>query len=434
MGLYPQAYASAVGESVPAAPQPDKKEALPEPAQVEHWDTEFKTYFRGGMAEGMSPNRQLKLPGAKSKYRLGNEFDQYGELLLRQDLAHLSDGSIVSMGTGAKVDYPYDTTHYDRKNDENPQLAEAYLLWRNIPWLGGGTLTAGQRLYLKDSTIHINNFTYEDFSGIGVGVEDVKIGPVKATWILSRKDDPDQEDYITRNNLLIEGFEVNPDGFLEFGFTQISKDKDVPGSNSGWSSMLRHRQIFPDDAQNLFVIQYGEGPGTNLGLTGNPLLNRDNKSWRLLDSYEWQNGRFGGQVLGLWQRDRFSEGNGQDWWSIGGRATYGITDYLKLALEVGHDQVKPTDGDSRSMTKLTIAPILSPAGSGFWQRPEIRLFYTYGFWNEAAQQAAGRLNPGAALSDTGAFGTSRHGGTFGIQVEYWNDYTPVKTALKNMGW
>ena len=83
--------------------------------------------------------------------------------------------------------------------------------------------------------------------------------------------------------------------------------------------------------------------------------------------------------------------------------------------DLGHDQVKPDGGDSRSLDKVTIATAWSPA-PGIFGRPEVRLFYTYARWNEAARLAA---TPGDALSTSGVFGTAYHGSTFGLQAEHW---------------
>jgi len=418
-------------KSISKEEEPSSSKSTPE---VENWNAEFKVYFRAGMVDGMDQSREFKLPGAASKYRLGNEFDQDGEFLFRQDLARLGDGSIISLQAGGEITYPYGVGHFGKKEGD-PRLTQSNLIWRNVPWLRGGAFTAGRTLYVKNNNVHIYDFDTRDLSGLGIGIQDVPLGPVKATWTLTRQDNLEQEDYVTRNNLLFEGFEVNGNGFLDFGLTHIARDKDLEDTNSGWSASLQHRQLFSDTEKNLFIVQYGEGPGTNLGLTGDTSLNRDNTSWRLIDAYEWQNERFGGQVLGLWQRDHFSDGLGQDVLSLGARTTYSLTDYLKLALEVGHDRIKPDGSDALDMTKITFAPILSPSGSGFWKRPEIRLFYTFGFWSAAAQDAANRLNPGSALSGTGAFGSALHGSNFGIQVEYWNDnYTPVKDTIKYMGW
>ena len=84
----------------------------------------------------------------------------------------------------------------------------------------------------------------------------------------------------------------------------------------------------------------------------------------------------------------------------------------------GRMTAKAADG-TRTLSKFTFAPTWSPKGPGFWERPEIRLYYTYARWNKAAQLAANRLGAGSALSDSGAFGRARHGSNMGLQVEYW---------------
>ena len=103
---------------------------------------------------------------------------------------------------------------------------------------------------------------------------------------------------------------------------------------------------------------------------------------------------------------------------MGGRTSYAFTQQFKLVGEIGHDQVDASGG-TRKLSKFTVAPTWSPNGPGFFERPEIRLYYTYATWNKAAQEAANLLAEGSALSDTGAFGSARNGSNFGVQVEYW---------------
>ena len=104
--------------------------------------------------------------------------------------------------------------------------------------------------------------------------------------------------------------------------------------------------------------------------------------------------------------------------SIGVRPAYAISEQFKLVTELGHDQVDATGG-TRKLSKFTFAPTWSPKGPDFWARPEVRLYYTYASWNAAAKRAANELAAGSALSDTGAYGTARHGSNIGVQVEYW---------------
>jgi len=405
-------------------------------AEAEHWDAELKAYFRTGMTEGMSPNRAFQAPGALAKYRLGNEFDQHIEASLRQDIARFGDGSILSATVGGFSNHPYGTHTYTSSGPGHTRLAEALLTWRNLSWLNGGAIIAGRSMiHYKSADVHINDFFYRDMQGVGFGVQDVQLGKVKATYFLSRKDNLYQEYYVNRHDLFFEGLETNKGGTLELGLNYVEKDTHRPATRWGWSTHVRHVQKIGEGANNSLALQYGEGPGTGLGYTGDLFLNRSNNRWRVVEAYDWQGEKIGGQVVGIWQRDRFSSGDTQDWVSVGGRAIYGLSDRIKLSLEIGHDAVKPSGDSQRNMTKYTFAPSFSPKGTKFWSRPDIRVFYTWAHWNGAAQSAADFIVPGSALSRTGVFGSARHGGNFGVQIEYWTDgYKPVRETIKYMGW
>ena len=267
---------------------------------------ELNGYLRSGIGGSTSGGNQscFQLPGAPTKYRLGNECEQYAEFGARHDLATLEDGSVLS---------------------------------------------------------------------------------VEGMFGLSYIEDPKRGD-----------------------------------SHSGWAVTVQHRQsnVLGGNA-NTIALQHGQGPGTNLGTTGDVELNRSNRSWRLLDYFDWQvTPRFGGQFQVVTQRDYRDGGEKQDWISVGARPVYAISDQFKLVAEVGHDQVKASDG-TRELSKITFAPTWSPKGPGFWDRPEIRLYYTYAKWNRAAQLAADQMDEDSALSSSGAFNSARHGSNFGLQVEYW---------------
>jgi len=383
--------------------------------------TEFRSYFRAGIggADGGGTQQCFRLPGAGAKYRLGNECEQWLEFYLRDDLANLADGSILT-AEGMTVLYnPYgEKATFNSDSEGGVRLAQAYLSWRNLPWLGGGALWAGRRFYYKQADIHINDFFYRNMAGLGFGIEDIGIGPLKLTYFFSRKDNVFQQDYISRHDLLLEGIKTNPGGMLEFGFNYIPGTSHA-NTHAGWALIARHQQQLSNDTKNVFALQYGRGPGTGLGNTGNLFLDRDNSRWRVIDALEWQRGRFGGQAGFVWQKDRFNNGTSQQWRSLGVRPVYGIGGRFKLAFEVGYDQVKSSLGQKAHLTKLTFAPSWAPRGTGFWQRPEIRLYYTWAQWNRAAQQAADSSMVGAALSSTGAFGPALHGSHFGVQIEYW---------------
>ncbi|WP_419735249.1 maltoporin [Pseudomonas sp. COR18] len=388
---------------------------LPFPAEA----LEFAGYLRSGIGGSTNGGKQscFQLPGAPSKYRLGNECEQYAELELRQDLLTLDDGSVLSVDAMASLYNRYGRNlSFDGENGA-ARMPQMYAQWSKMPSLNGGSLWAGRRYY-KRNDIHISDFYYWNQSATGGGIEDVLIGDLKYSYAFSRKDNLYQKDYINRHDFNVAGFKVNPDGELEFGFSYI----DAPRRNDthqGWAITAQHVQKNFLGGKNKFALQYGEGPGTGLGYTGDPRLDTSSRSYRAVEFFDWQvTPRFGGQFEAVYQKDIRPDGQDQNWISLGVRPAYALTEQFKLVTELGHDQIE-APGGTRKLSKFTFAPTWSPKGPDFWARPEVRLYYTYASWNAAAQRAANELAAGSALSDSGAFGNALHGSNFGVQVEYW---------------
>ena len=380
---------------------------------------EFAGYLRSGVGNSLNGGKQscFKLPGAEAKYRLGNECEQYAELELRQDVYSFDDGSVLSVDGMASLYNQYDRQLTFQGDNGSARLPQLYAQWSNLPSLNGGSLWAGRRYY-KRNDIHISDFYYWNQSATGAGIEDVLIGGLKYSYALSRKDSLYQENYVTRHDFNVAGFNTNPGGQLEFGLSYLDKPERTD-AHSGWAITAQHVQSEFLGGKNKFAVQYGEGSGTGLGYTGDLRLDNSSKRYRIVEFFDWQvTPRFGGQVEAVYQKDFRPDGGNQEWLSLGVRPTYAISEQFKLVTELGHDQVKAADG-TRKLSKFTFAPTWSPKGPGFWTRPEVRLYYTYASWNAAAQRAANEFDSGSALSDSGAFGSARHGSNAGLQVEYW---------------
>ena len=380
---------------------------------------EFAGYLRSGVGNSLNGGKQscFKLPGAEAKYRLGNECEQYAELELRQDVYSFDDGSVLSVDGMASLYNQYDRQLTFQGDNGSARLPQLYAQWSSLPSLNGGSLWAGRRYY-KRNDIHISDFYYWNQSATGAGVEDVLIGGLKYSYALSRKDNPYQENYVTRHDFNVAGFNTNPGGELELGLSYLDKPERTD-AHSGWAITAQHVQSEFLGGKNKFAVQYGEGSGTGLGYTGDFRLDNSSKRYRIVEFFDWQvTPRFGGQVEAVYQKDFRPDGGNQEWLSLGVRPTYAISEQFKLVTELGHDQVKAADG-TRKLSKFTFAPTWSPKGPGFWTRPEVRLYYTYASWNAAAQRAANEFDAGSALSDSGAFGSARHGSNAGLQVEYW---------------
>ena len=380
---------------------------------------EFAGYLRSGVGNSLNGGKQscFKLPGAEAKYRLGNECEQYAELELRQDVYSFDDGSVLSVDGMASLYNQYDRQLTFQGDNGSARLPQLYAQWSNLPSLNGGSLWAGRRYY-KRNDIHISDFYYWNQSATGAGIEDVLIGGLKYSYALSRKDNLYQENYVTRHDFNVAGFNTNPGGQLELGLSYLDKPERTD-AHSGWAITAQHVQSEFLGGKNKFAVQYGEGSGTGLGYTGDFRLDNSSKRYRIVEFFDWQvTPRFGGQVEAVYQKDFRPDGGNQEWLSLGVRPTYAISEQFKLVTELGHDQVKAADG-TRKLSKFTFAPTWSPKGPGFWTRPEVRLYYTYASWNAAAQRAANEFDAGSALSDSGAFGSARHGSNAGLHVEYW---------------
>jgi len=383
------------------------------------YSLEFTGYVRTGVGGASSGGSQscFQLPGSPSKYRLGNECEQLAELQLAQDLIKPGDGSTLSVVGMAQLFAGYGHTPQFTGQHGYSRMVQMYAQWRDMPVLNGGAFWAGRRYYRRND-IHISDYFYWNQSATGFGFDEVAIGDLKYSYVFSRKDNVFQEPYINRHDFNVGGFKSNVGGELEFGVSYLQRP-DSRDAHSGWSVAAQHKQKGFLGGLNTFALQYGRGPGTALGYTGDPALDNGNQSWRAVEYFDWQlTPRFGGQFQVVYQKDRRPDGNDQDWLSVGVRPVYAFSDHFKLITELGRDQID-APGGTRKLTKFTIAPTWSPAGPGFWQRPEIRLYYTHARWNRAAQRAANEIAAGSALSENGAFGSALHGSNFGVQVEYW---------------
>ena len=260
--------------------------------------------MRSGVGESVNSDSQscFQLPGAPTKYRLGNECEQYAELDLRQDLYTFADGSVLSLEGMAALYNQYNHTPEFTGDHGWAQNGQAYAEWSKVPALYNGSLWAGRRFY-KRNDIHISDFYYWNQSATGAGVEDMEIGGLKYSYAFSRKDSVFQKDYVTRHDFNVGGFDSNPGGELEFGLSYLDKPSR-DDANSGWAVTVQHVQSDFLGGKNTLALQYGEGPGTGLGYTGDVTLDNSAKSWRVVEYFDWQlTPRFGGQFQVVYQKE-----------------------------------------------------------------------------------------------------------------------------------
>jgi len=383
---------------------------------------DIQNYIRANAAANSEHGGQtcFGLAGAGAKYRLGNECGVYGESLLGQTLQDGDDGeqvkayAMLNLGNAAASN-----------NARRPEgswkigLPQAYFAIEHLSGLRGASVWIGRRYYKREGA-NVNDFLYWNPSGMGAGIENVPVGPMQFSYAYLHDDQQTMPimrvgDTANRHDFQLRGVPVNPGGTLELGLALIRGDGEL-GHHGGSMVTVQHRQhLLAGAGENRLALQWGTGAGTDNGATGDITNGRDVHRLRVVDSWYAQvTRRFGAELVGVWQRDTAHDAaKAKTWTSAGGRLSYGLRDHVKLLADLGHDRVAPQDGDVRRLTKFTGAVAFSSA-PGYFDRPELRLFFTHAHWNEAARAAARVNDP---LAANGIFGTTLSGYTVGVTFE-----------------
>lgn len=95
---------------------------------------ELHGYFRTGIGSNENGNTQecFKLTGAPTKYRLGNECEQYAEFLAKQPIANFQDGSQLSINGMVQFYNVYGQALKFSGDNGYTRLNQIYLDWCNL--------------------------------------------------------------------------------------------------------------------------------------------------------------------------------------------------------------------------------------------------------------------------------------------------------------
>jgi maltoporin len=402
---------------------------------------EFHGYLRSGAGSNSKDGGQtcFVLPGTPgangTKYRLGNECDNYAELGFDQELFEGKNDGVKFIYHGMlsySTSQTASTANYLSLKGSNNDIAvrQNWVEAKNLPMLRGASVWVGNRFYQRHD-IHINDFYFWDNSGTGVGVEGAKlgIGDMNASYALFRSTFG-QDTAVTRHDFRLGGIGLGGFGDLTIGGQYNTADTSVPADDhKGGGITLLHFKGNVLGGFNKMALQYSKGTVAQYDYGYPAIGGGDNangtgaKKWRFVEMLQWQvTPQFGGMVSFIYEDAKAPNsgwiGFNHKWTSFGVRPVYAINDYFRLVAELGYDRIKPNENSlgvynkSMSLTKFTVAPTIAP-GMGFWARPELRLFYTYAKWNEAARD----IYAGAIAG--GKFGTATSGSTIGFQVEGW---------------
>ena len=380
-------------------------------------------YMRGGPAATSVSGKSRQCYGiGPLKYRLGNECDFYGEFQLAQAMkADGVDFNAVLM-----------TNYYSPQTESNANygVEQAYVEMKGVDIAPQALFWMGKRRDRDD--VHIVDTFFTNMSGVGGGVENLDVGVGKLGFSGYKADTsvvrdsaglevPNQgngtgtQNGVGRVHVQWYDIPVNPDGKLRVVGT-VSKGDSQGGlkGQSGYGINVEHVQDKFFGGGNHIWIQYAQGStDINQGISDNGAHGSGYKSWRIVESPSWQVGAFGGQAIAMYEHNKAPDNSGQvsnNFWTVGGRGSYGLTKNLKWLTEVGYSNLKPDGGKNENVTKVTVGPALS-TGPDFWKRPELRLYATYAHYNDAAANDSAN-NYGFPSNKTSAV-------SYGAQLEIW---------------
>jgi maltoporin len=361
-------------------------------------------YFRAGpgLTTGDANRACYKLAGGTAglNYRLGNECDFYGEFQLSQGFE--KDG--IKYSANLMTNYYKGTTDNDGSGLAIEQMwaqAQGFDIAPEATfWIGK---ERGRR-----GDVHIVDTQFIEMLGVGAGAKGFSVGTGKLGVAFYKTDK-----YVTkpgnRFNLEWVDLPANAEGKVSLFATATKGDFAGGTKGAGLTLKHEHANLFGSAGlSNTVFLQYAQGSTALNANFGDLTASQVAKSWRMVETMNWQKGVFGGQVLALAASEKNGAGLKTTSSTLGGRVSYALTRNFKMVTELGVSQYKPEGGETARLTKLTIAPTLA-IGPEFWSRPEFRLYTTLAHWNTAAGNVTGQ--PG--------FDGKTSGTSYGAQVEWW---------------
>lgn len=380
-------------------------------AAVEVGGFELFGYVRGGFFSANpseAPKGGYTLGGDVHRYRLGNEGDNGIEFGIAKHF---------DAGKGLKWSAYYMPTVWNGNNG----TAQAYATMQGLDFAPEVVFWAGQRRQrLQD--VHIADKFFADLGdNYGAGFTNMKIGSAKlgVSLYTSGSVDNKNTNFNNARRLSFDLSEIptNPGGTLRVSGSVVNGDFRLGSDGASLSLVHNQNDFLVKGLKNSLFVQTSTGhadlSGKFYNLSAGGIDLPGAKALRIVESINWQIGRFGGQAMAAYQTSKDDGGanhgrNTKDF-SLGGRISYGVTNNLKMLAEVATTSRKIDGQATQRLSKVTVGPALA-LSPDFWSRPELRLYVQQANWNDAAA---------AANSATFGAGGRTKATVVGAQIEVW---------------
>jgi maltoporin len=426
--------------------------------------------FHGYMRSGFSLNEKLNKPqgsiGAPfsgKSFRLGNEQsntyienefvkawkDDDGTFFKAHFMYMWSTTEDNPWGNDGNVSDTNSDGNYDAGAGNQARVRQAYVEGGGFEMNKDMKVWAGLRYYSRED-IHITDWYYRDLTAYGFGVETIKLGfaDFNFAWLNATNTGTqlyDGDKQIGSKTTHGFDFQLNeiklPGGALNVNVRidrQTGGDTAADGSTeskagTGYFTELSYNLAsFLGIGKGFFktVYQYGKGisaGGYNGGWIGNlgsfgqtQYTNADTEKKSqahrlyLWGVYELSENTSILPMIAYCMNMKNEDIGMDDSTSLleaGFRLKQSLNRNLAINAEYGYIQAsyKNSGNDvSPAIHKLTIAPTFT-FDTGFWTRPEIRIYGTYAFWNDDMKGSVGAREN---ADDTSAM-------QFGFQAEAW---------------
>ena len=412
-------------------------------------------YLRSGYGRSGAggPMVAFQAPGAVSKYRLGNEAETYGEIILGKNFylpgIFNLDGAPPDGGTlkgpiarvQVRISFFNPYAEFGSSDATSVGLPEAWAVIGNVlPFAPTTKFWAGNRFYRRHD-IHMLDLFYWNTSGGGGGIEDVPLGPGKLAlaWIgwgstsgLSYVPQPDPQNKagFSKSTFDLRAYDLPLlGGTAELGLAYALARSGVdelgrkaPESH-GFAATVVHtvNGFISDDGVQKLSVQYGTGAARTftagfetMTLPQGTFIRADANTATRLRVTESFSANLGEHVslgpVALFQLSRDGSARSDQLWVSGGvRPIVHFTRHVNLAVEGGVDWTRDkATGTTGTLAKVTVCPQV--AINNRWNsRPVVRAFVTNAFWSDGFVGKVGGSD----------YATRHEGLTAGMQMEAW---------------